>query len=292
MKVGIVLPQSPSEGGDTWRDVLALARQAEAGGIDSLWVCDHFLYRPPDGPETGYHEPMTLLTALAASTERVELGSLVLATSFRSPGLLAKMAATLDDVSGQRLTLGLGCGWHEPEYRSFGYPFDHRVGRFEEVLSIVVPLIRGERVTFRGTWSRVEDAVILPVPTRLDLPILVAADGDRMLRLTARFADAWQTAWYGHPDERWPVRLRRFRAACEAEDRDPDSLEVTVGVDVNGPVESAPAGAHHLPVDAAALADGLSAWSDQGVDHVQLGLEVCTPSALDVVIDAVARLRA
>ena len=288
----MVLPQCASEGGATWRDILALARQAEAGGLDSLWVCDHFLYRPPDGPETGYHEPMTLLTALAASTERVELGSLVLATSFRSPGLLAKMAATLDDVSDQRLILGLGCGWHEPEYRAFGYPFDHRVGRFEETLSIVAPLLRGERVTRQGRWMRVDDAVILPAPPRPDLKILVAADGDRMLRLTARYSDAWQSAWYGHPDERWPIRLERFREACEAEGRDPGSLDITIGVEVHGPVERVGAGARHLPVDAAAIADGLAAWSDAGVDHVQLGLEVVSPSAVDVVLDAVERLRA
>ena len=291
MKVGIVLPQSATEGGDTWRDILALARQAEAGGLDSLWVCDHFLHRPPDGPENGYHEPMTLLTALAASTERVDLGSLVLATSFRTPGLLAKMAATLDDVSGQRLVLGLGCGWHEPEYRAFGYPFDHRVGRFEETLSIVAPLLRGERVTRHGTWTRVEDAVLLPEPARV-VPILVAADGDRMLRLTARYAAAWQSAWYGHPDDRWSMRLEHFRAACEAEGRDPDSLEIMVGIDVHGTADGVTAGARHLPVDAAVLAEGLAAWSQAGVEHVQIGLEVVSPRAVDVVLDAVGRLRA
>jgi len=292
VKVGILLPQTVGEGGGTWREILALARQAEAGGIDSLWVCDHVLYRPPDGPELGYHEPMTLLSALAASTHRVELGSLVLATSFRSPGLLAKMAATLDDVCGQRLILGLGCGWHEPEYRAFGYPFDHRVGRFEEALSVMVPLLRGERVTRKGRWIRVEDAVILPVPARLDLPVHVAADGDRMLRLTARYADAWQYAWYGHPDERWAHRLDRFRRACDAEGRDPDSLEITIGIDVHGSLEGVGPEARHLPVDASALADGLSAWSQAGAHHVQIGLESCTEREVDVVLEAVQRLRA
>jgi len=288
----MLLPQTVGEGGGTWGEILAFSRQAEAGGIDSLWVCDHFLYRPPDDRETGYHEPMTLLSALAASTERVELGSLVLATSFRSPGLLAKMAATLDDVSGQRLILGLGCGWHEPEYRAFGYPFDHRVGRFEEALSIVVPLLRGERVTHQGTWTRVEDAVILPVPARLDLPVLVAADGDRMLRLTARYADAWQYAWYGRPNQRWALAVDRFRRACDVEGRDADSLEITVGIDVHGSLEDWGPEAHHLPVDSSALSEGLAAWSEVGAHHVQIGLEVCTPSAVDVILEAVQRLRA
>ncbi|GAB3063137.1 LLM class F420-dependent oxidoreductase [Intrasporangium mesophilum] len=291
MKVGIVLPQSAAEGGDTWREILAVARQAEAGGVDSLWICDHFLHRPADGPENGYHEAMTLLTALAASTDRVELGSLVLATSFRSPGILAKMAVTLDDVADQRLILGLGCGWHEPEYRAFGYPFDHRVGRFEEVLSVVGPLLAGERVTFHGNWTHVDDAVVLPAPRRR-VPLLVAAEGDRMLRLTARHADQWQTAWYGRPDDRWTQRLDRFRAACEAEDRDPESLALTVGVDVHGSLAELTDGARHLPVDAGAIADGLAAWSDAGVHHVQLGLEVCRPADVDVVVDALARVRA
>jgi alkanesulfonate monooxygenase SsuD/methylene tetrahydromethanopterin reductase-like flavin-dependent oxidoreductase (luciferase family) len=235
---------------------------------------------------------MTLLTALATTTERVELGSLVLATSFRTPGLLAKIAATLDGVSGQRLVLGLGCGWHEPEYVAFGYPFDHRVGRFKEALAITAGLLRGERVTHHGRWSTVDDAVLLPAPARLDLPILVAAEGDRMLRLTARYAAAWQTAWYGHPDAHWRSRLERFRRSCEAEGRDPDTIEITVGVDVHGSVPGVAAGARHLPVDAGALAEGLAAWSAEGVDHAQIGLDVVTSSTVDLVLEAVERVRA
>src|SRR5688572_1561297 len=234
MKVGVALPQNPGEGGGSWPAILGLAEHAEAGGLDSLWLSDHFLYRPPDAAETGYHEPWTLVSALAATTERVELGTLVLATSFRPPGLTAKMAAVADEVSGGRIILGLGCGWHEPEYRAFGYPFDHRVGRFEEALRIIVPLLRGERVTVHGVWSKAEDAVLLPPPRRADLPILVAAKGDRMLRLTARHADAWQTAWFGLPDERFADRLARLGVACSAEGRDPATLELTVGVSVGG----------------------------------------------------------
>jgi alkanesulfonate monooxygenase SsuD/methylene tetrahydromethanopterin reductase-like flavin-dependent oxidoreductase (luciferase family) len=199
------------------------------------------------------------------------------------------MAATLDDVSGQRLVLGLGCGWHEPEYRAFGYPFDHRVGRFEETLRIVAALLRGDRVTHEGTWTRVEDAVLLPPPSR-PVPILVAAHGDRMLAATARYAAAWQSAWYGLPDERWSERVDRFRAACEAGGRDPHSLEITVGIDVHGSLDEA--GPRHLPVDASAIADGLAAWSELGADHAQIGLEVVTPRAVDVVLQAVERLRA
>ncbi|MEA2545962.1 MAG: hypothetical protein QOI09_1235 [Chloroflexota bacterium] len=285
-----MLAQSEGDGaGATWAEIAGLARQAEDGGIDSLWLSDHFFYRAADAPvggETGYHEAWTLLSALAVATTRVELGTLVLATSFRPPGLLAKMAATADEVAGGRLVLGLGCGWHEAEYEAFGYPFDHRVGRFEEALRIIVPLIRGERVTMDGQWSAVHDAAILPPPRRT-LPILVAATGERMLRLTARHADAWQTAWFGGPDERYRARRAAFLHACEAEGRDPTTLDITVGVAVDqNPDPNA------LPYDSAAIADALAAWAAEGIDHIQLGLASTTPATVAIVLDALGRYRA
>jgi alkanesulfonate monooxygenase SsuD/methylene tetrahydromethanopterin reductase-like flavin-dependent oxidoreductase (luciferase family) len=291
MKVGLVLPQAPEDGdGGTWAEILALARRAEAGGADSLWLCDHFLSRFPDGHAIGYQEAWTLLSGLAAATARVELGTLVLATSFRPPGLLAKMAATADDVAGGRLILGLGCGWYEPEYHAFGYPFDHRVGRFEEALRIVVPLLRGERVTLEGRWTRAEDAVILPPPRRA-VPILVAATGERMLRLTARYADAWQTAWFGLPDERFAERRAALLAACQAEGRDPAALQQSVGVSVGGaPGDGATSrGERRLPLDAGAIAAGLAAWAAEGIDHVQIGLPGKTAQTFDVVLDGIRR---
>jgi probable F420-dependent oxidoreductase len=291
MRIGLVLPQAPEDGaGGTWTDILGLARQAEEGGADSLWLSDHFFYRAADAPigsETGYHEAWTLLSALAATTRRVELGTLVLATSFRPAGLLAKMAATVDDVSGGRVILGLGCGWHEPEYEAFGYPFDHRVGRFEEALRIIVPLVHGQRVTFDGAYGQVHDAQIRPTPIRPDLPILIAAKGERMLRLTARHADAWQTAWFGRPDDRYRERHDALLMACETEGRDPGTLEVTVGVEVTGE-ESAAAS---LAVDARAVADGLAAWQETGADHLQLGVNPGTRESFATVLDGIRAFR-
>ncbi|HEY8632561.1 MAG TPA: LLM class flavin-dependent oxidoreductase [Candidatus Limnocylindrales bacterium] len=284
-----MLAQSGQDGsGATWAEIAGLAREAEDGGIDSLWLSDHFFHRAADTPvgsETGYHEAWTLLSALAVATTRVELGTLVLATSFRSPGLLAKMAATADEVAGGRLILGLGCGWHEPEYEAFGYPFDHRVGRFEEALRIIVPLIRGDRVTFDGQWSAVHQAAILP-PARPTLPILVAATGERMLRLTARHADAWQTAWFGGPDERYRARRAAFLAACAAEGRNPATLDITVGIAVDEKPDP-----NALPYDAAAIADALAAWAAEGIDHLQLGLTSTTPATVEIVLDALGRHR-
>jgi alkanesulfonate monooxygenase SsuD/methylene tetrahydromethanopterin reductase-like flavin-dependent oxidoreductase (luciferase family) len=291
VKIGLVLPQSIADGaGGTWSEISQLARQAEDGGADSLWLSDHFFYREADAPvggETGYHESWTLLSALAAVTSRVELGTLVLATSFRPAGLLAKMAVTADDVAGGRLVLGLGCGWHEPEYEAFGIPFDHRVGRFEEALRIIAPLVRGERVTFDGQYQQVHEAAILPPPIRPRLPILVAATGERMLRLTAELADAWQTAWFGLPDERYRDRHRNFLAACAAVGREPDSVEITVGIEIAA--ESS--GPSSLPLDGDAIAAGLAAWAAEGVDHVQLGILPATPESFGVVLAAIARYR-
>lgn len=291
----MVLPMNEGDGpgASGWPRVRTLARLAEAGGIDSLWVYDHLLFRLPDRPEDGIHEAWTLLSAVAAVTDRVRLGTIVLGTAFRPPGLLAKMAATLDEVAGGRLILGLGTGWHEPEYRAFGYPFDHRAGRFEEALRIIVPLLRGERVTVDGRWHRAEDAVLIPPPPRPArrpgrLPILVAAKGERVLRLTARHADAWNTAWYGVPDEGFAARHRDLLAACEAEGRDPATLEVTVGLtlDAAGPPGGRPGAPDALPADAAAVARALDAWRRLGVGHVQVDLRPVDERTIDLLLEA------
>jgi alkanesulfonate monooxygenase SsuD/methylene tetrahydromethanopterin reductase-like flavin-dependent oxidoreductase (luciferase family) len=287
MKVGLCLPQAPVDGGGTWAKILALARQAEDGGADSLWVCDHFLNRPGDRAEDGYHEAWTLLAAVAASTRAVQLGPLVVATSFRSPGLLAKIAATLDDVSGGRLILGLGCGWHEPEYAAFGYPFDHRVGRFEEAIRIVKPLLHGERVTFTGTWNRLDDAVLLPPPRRA-IQIVVAADGDRMLGITAAHADGWQAAWFGLPDDRFERDRQRLVDACQAAGRS-GLPEILVGVEVN---DGGDADEPHVPLDASAIEATLVAWSAKGAGHVQLGVWPATPASFGIALDGISRFKA
>ena len=291
MKIGIMLPQGPEDGdGDTWSAIAARARQAEDGGADSLWLVDHFFYREDGaaiGAETGLHEPWTLLSALAAITTRVELGTLVLSTSFRPAGMLAKMAVTADGVAGGRLILGLGCGWHEPEYTAFGYPFDHRVGRFEEALRIIGPLVRGERVTFEGDYQQVREAAIVPPPIRPRLPILIAAKGERMLRLTAELADLWQTAWFGLPDDRYRGRHADLLAACAAVGRDPGTLGVTVGVEV----EDQASGPASLPMEAGAIAAALGAWEAEGADHLQLRVGPSTAATFDIVLEGIRRYR-
>src|SRR5206468_3532346 len=163
------------------------------------------------------HEAWTVVSALAATTSRAEIGTLVMAVPFRNPALLAKMAVSADQVSGGRLILGIGTGYHEPEFAAFGYPpaTDRPAARFEEALRIMVPLLRGETVTFEGRFASARDGVLLPPPERR-IPVLVAARGPRMLRLTARWADAWNTAWYPRPDERLDARFAAFEEALAA----------------------------------------------------------------------------
>jgi alkanesulfonate monooxygenase SsuD/methylene tetrahydromethanopterin reductase-like flavin-dependent oxidoreductase (luciferase family) len=216
VRVGTILPIAEGDGPGrtpTWKEILQFARRADAIGVDSIWVFDHMFSNEPGTPPRGLHKAWSLQSALAASTERVELGQLVMCTSFRNPALLAKMAATADEISDGRLILGLGAGWHDQEYRAFGYPIDHRVSRFEEAIAIIMPLLRGETVTVSGNFYTVSDAVILPKPTR-HIPVLVAGKGPRILRLTARHADAWNTAWFGLPDHRLHAQLTAFRCSA------------------------------------------------------------------------------
>jgi alkanesulfonate monooxygenase SsuD/methylene tetrahydromethanopterin reductase-like flavin-dependent oxidoreductase (luciferase family) len=238
MRIGVTLPLADHDTRDghspTFDDTAAFARLAEALGLDSIWVFDHLFFRYPNRPESGVREAWTTLAALAAVVPRVELGALVMCSSFRNPGLMAKMAATLDDASGGRVILGLGAGWHDPEYEAFGYPTDHRVGRFAEDLEVAARLLRGERVTFDGRWRRFDDAVLLPPPGRR-VPLLVAATRPRMLRLTATWADAWNTAWFGAVDDGLRSGLAALDAACAAVGRDPTTIRRTVGVRLHDP---------------------------------------------------------
>jgi alkanesulfonate monooxygenase SsuD/methylene tetrahydromethanopterin reductase-like flavin-dependent oxidoreductase (luciferase family) len=290
MRIGVVVPMSLSDGRGqmpTWPQVRAFGQHAEAVGLHSLWVCDHLFAGPPDDRAAGIHEGWTMLAALAASTSRVELGQLVTCTSFRHPALLAKMATTADAVSGGRLILGLGAGWYDPEYQAFGYPTDHRVGRFEEAIAIIGPLLRAERVTLAGSYYQVRDAVVRPPPDR-PIPLLVAAKGRRMLRLTARYADAWNTAWFGLPDDLLQRRLAELNAALEAEGRDPATLRRTVGMEVRDPQAADSVGDLGMGFGGSVdeLARAIDAYERLGFDDLLLQLEPKTTRSLDRLAEA------
>ena len=285
MKIGMTLPQRRDDGeGTPWEDLRELAWLAEAGGVDSLWVADHYFYRD-EKVEIGLHEAFTLLTAVAAVTRKVQVGPLVACTSFRSAGMLAKVAATLDAVSGGRLILGLGCGWHEAEYKAFGHPFDHRVGRFEEVVSTVRPLLRGERVSVKGRWLELDDAVIVPKPEH-EVPLLIASNGPRMLDITARLADAWQAAWFGAVSDDFRSERAALKAACERAGRT-QPIEIFVGIDVNDEEGDHP----RVAGDAGAIEDALTGWVEEGVDHVQLRVHPGSKARFETAVEAIRRFK-
>jgi alkanesulfonate monooxygenase SsuD/methylene tetrahydromethanopterin reductase-like flavin-dependent oxidoreductase (luciferase family) len=218
-----------------WTDLREMARTAEAVGIDTLFLPDHLLFRksPPgnlmqvnmaEGKTRGIWEAWTILAALAEATDRVHLGPLVACTGFRNPAILAKMADTLDEVSDGRVVLGLGAGWHEPEYEAFGIPYDHRVGRFEEALQIIAPLLREGRVDFQGQYYQARDCVLAPRGPRLGgPPILIGAQRPRMLALAARHADVYDADY--HLDA-GGVRsmFEALHRACAEVGRDPSTI--------------------------------------------------------------------
>ncbi|HEY3560344.1 MAG TPA: LLM class flavin-dependent oxidoreductase [Kribbella sp.] len=293
MKIGVMLPLGAGDGPDggmpSWNDVRAVAEAADQGGLDSVWIADHFLYRDADGQVFGMHDGWTLLTAVAAVTERVELGNMVLCASFRDPGLTAKMAATLDEVSGGRLTLGVGAGWHDPEYEAFGLPTDHRVGRFAEWLEIVARLIRGETVTYDGTYYSVREATLDPAPPHR-IPILVAGHRPRMLRLIAQWADAWNTAWYGAPSGKLDERLETLREALQTANRPADSITRTAGLLVRDPAQPATdPSPNAIPVQD--LPEALAAYETRGINHAIISPEPMTPRSVQHIAEAAAKYR-
>ena len=303
LKVGIELPVAQDKGRagtPRWADIRLMACRAEEVGFDSVWVEDHLIFHHAEQAPQGVWEGWTLLAAIAAATSRVEIGPLVSCVSFRNPALLAKMADGVDEISGGRLVLGLGAGWHEPEYRAFGMPFDHRVGRFEEALAIVLGLLRHGHVDLQGRFFQARDCELRPRgPRPAGPPILIGSIGERMLALTARHADLWN-AYFTHTENRpegvKPLR-ERVDAACRAAGRDPASLARTVAVFVQmapAPAASRSRAPHWAfdPVsgDADTLAEELRRYARQGVGHVQLWLEPNTLESIEAFAPVLARL--
>jgi probable F420-dependent oxidoreductase len=239
MRFGLSLPHygfSLPSGTISFEDVIAWARRAEELGFDSVWVSDHFFYSfaryGADPAPIASLEPLSMLAAVAAATRRVRLGSLVLCAPFRHPALLARAAAAIDRLSGGRFELGLGAGWMREEFEAFGYPFGSIGERFrllEETVEVIDRLASGEPISFEGRTASLRDAVLRPAPAG-GLPIwLGGKGGPRLLRLAARRAAGWNVVWRISP-EAYGAKLEDVRAACRAEDRDPATLRLSVGL--------------------------------------------------------------
>ena len=292
MKIGIQLPEVERE--VRWPEYLAMARAAEASGFDSIWVGDHLLYRGDGAAERGPWEAWTLLAALAAVTERVRLGPLVACAGFHPPGLIAKMAATIGEVSGGRFTLGLGAGWNEAEYRAFGIPYDHRVGRFEESFAIVRGLLAGERVTLAGRWWQAEDAVLLPRPVARPR-LMIGSNGRRMLGIALPHVDAWNTwyADYGNTAEGFAALNARIDAAARDAGREPGEIERSACalVVLDGAAGERPIDVPPIEGTPARIAARLRALGDAGADEVILVASPITERSIRELAEAVALTR-
>ena len=287
MKIGLVMPIAEDDalgGTPSYATIRAHALRAEAAGFDSIWVYDHLLFRFGEKPTAGIWESWSMLAALAEATRRVQLGTIVMCVPFRNPALLAKMADTVDEISGGRLILGLGAGWHQPEFDAFGVPFAHKVDRFEEALQIIVPLLREGKVDFSGTYHSAPACELRPRgPTTGGPEILIASARPRMLRLTARYADSWNMAWLGSP-ALLHERRASLEAACAAEGRDPASLAITVGVNIltpgGPPPEQPPKPERTLLGSPEEVAAGLKQHADLGVTHAICALDRTTPETV------------
>lgn len=298
LKVGLRLPTSEKDSDPVrrWSDIRDMATVAEDVGFDSLWIVDHFIYQMEGAAEPdGLWEAWSMVAALAACTNKVEIGTLVLCMGFRNPALLAKMADTVEEISNGRLILGLGAGYHKLEYRAFGYPYDHRYSRFKEAIQIIHGLLRNGEIDFVGDYHEARECVLKPRggPRPEGPPIMIGTLGPKMLKLTAQYADMWNAYWDDTANN--PEGAASLKpvvdAACHEMGRDPDSLERTVSILTAAP--DAYPWWDNMPTDHKGLvlkplfgepeevAQVLRAYQRQGITHVQLNMDQMTTKMIE-----------
>lgn len=284
LNVGLHLPET--ERVAPWQEIADICRTAEAVGFDSIWVPDHLLYRFPGEPAKGPWECWSVLSAVAAITERVAIGPLVLCTNFRNPGLIAKMAATVEEISGGRLILGLGAGWHEPEYDAFGFPYSERFGRFVEGFTIIRTLLRDRQIDFSGRYYTLRDCEIVPFGPRPEgPPLMIGSRGRQMLATTLPHVDLWNGwyAWTGNTTDGYRVLHAEIDAAAEAAGRRAADIQRTMAILLRFPEHEGPVDPRATVIqgDVDVMAEAILAMARAGVDHVQVVLEPCTPASVE-----------
>ncbi len=298
LKIGVQLPEV--EYVASWPEIRAMAQRAEALGYDSLWVGDHLLYRHPGDRPKGPWEAWSMMAALAAVTERVEIGPLVACTSFHSPAMLAKKAATVEEISGGRLVLGLGAGWNQPDYDAYGFPYDRRVARFEEAFTVIRTLLRDGAIDFAGEFYTIKDCELLPRgPRPGGPPLMIGSQGPRMLRAALPHVQAWNAwyAWFGNRPEALSPLLAKLDAACRDAGRDPAEIERTCAALVAMPGARGRAagdptdrGAPPLTGTTEELADAMRRYAAVGISHVQLVLDPNTVESIEAFAPVLDRL--
>ena len=299
MKIGLMVFLANTREDNSKRNyesIRAIARKTEADGFDSIWFPDHLLYRNPNEPTRGIWECWTMLGALAEATRRVEIGPLVTCNSLRNPAILAKMATAVDEISHGRLILGIGAGWNEPEYQAFGLPYDHRVGRFEEALQIIKPLIREGCVDFDGKYYQARNCENLPRGPRLDgPPLMVGCErrSRRMLKLTAKYADLWNTGYMGGP-ESMKEPIANLHAACRGVGRDPTTIGITAFVGLWFPdLQEKKPRFFDSPLTGSEqeIAAAMQGYSELGLSHIMFQCEPYNQEAIRRLTEALKIFR-
>ena len=285
--IGVQLPEVERE--VTWPELRRMALTAESVGFDSLGVGDHLLYRSGNGVR-GPWEAWSIMAALAAVTDRVMIGPLVAATSFHSPAMLAKKAATVDEISNGRFILGLGAGWNRTEYEAFGFPFDRRAGRFEEAFTIIRTLLREGEIDFDGEYYRIRDCELVPRPRPGGPPLMVGSQGPRVLRATLPHVDMWNAwhAWYGNNPAGLRTMLATVDSICTEVGRDPRDVSRTVAIMVQAPGgrgriygDTEHEGSAAITGSPDEIAENLRAFALPGLDHVQLVVDPITVESIE-----------
>ncbi len=290
MSFGLMVPlgEGSHYGGaaaPSFDQIHATVRAADAAGVEIAWFADHFSVPPSTDMdrERGCWEAFSLMAGLAGATKDLNIayGPMVACATFRNAGLLARMTETIDEISGGRFILGLGAGWHRPEYDAYDYPFDHRVSRFEEIIHVIAGMLREGGSTFGGQYTRTADAHNRPAGPRAatgGAPILIGSSGDRMLDILARYADAWNTGWQ-HEIDAVRANFAKLDAACKAVGRDPKSVVRTVGGNVGLDGATGRRG-QMLTGSDDEIATRLVAFRDFGTDHFIVGLDPATPESV------------
>jgi alkanesulfonate monooxygenase SsuD/methylene tetrahydromethanopterin reductase-like flavin-dependent oxidoreductase (luciferase family) len=286
MGIGIMVPISDHSafgGTPRFSDMQAITQKAEELGFDAAWFADHFIVRnDAENVLRGVWEGWTTIAGIAATTSRIQLGIFVNCVLFRNPGVTAKQAEMIEEISDGRFILGLGAGWHQPDFDMFGFPFDHRVSRFEEGLKIISSLLRTGHADFQGQYYQANDAYNRPQGPRAaegGPPILIGTKSPRMMGLTARYADIWNSDWHHDAEEVVPM-LKALDEACEAAGRDPKTLIRTAGSNLAMPGYL---GVRPNPITGSVeeMAEKIATFRDLGLRHYVAGLDPCTPATLE-----------
>ena len=287
MDIGCHLPTT--QGPDTARDaVVTFAREAERGGLASLWVSDHVVIPRvstgygrggsfPHPPEKPYLDPVTILAATAMCTSRVRLGSSVFILGHRHPVVMAKMLTTIDALSNGRLICGVGVGWWEEELTTLGVPFKQRGRHADEILRIFKTLWTSDHPTFAGEFFRFGDLGFQPKPVQKPHPpIWVGGNSPGAFRRVVTYGDGWHATFLQPPELR--IGLDKLRAAADAVKRPFDTIELSMRVATKGPLEES----------RQAIVDLLGAYKRAGLTHVMLDIRRDSLSEMIENLDMVA----